>query len=173
MSWFNRNNKEKVTEEQLADALYYFAKKFGIDFVDHELAKENSPFKGADKEIFTHERLIMIFWIIDKFFADKERILTASVHKKYFTDLDILNNQEEAKKEITFIMSRYKEYYDAYNEKAGAEQYLLGGVIAKNILQQDKPVMNFLITSQVAMDVMLLVKQLKESIFDKCEVING
>lgn len=173
MNWFNLKSKEKVTEEQLADALYYFAKKFGVDFVDHEVAKENSPFKEADKKTFAHERLIMIFWIIDKFFADKERKLTASVHKKYFTDLGILNNQEEAQKEIAFIMSRYKEYYEAYNEKAGAEQFFLGGAIAKNILQQDKPIVNFLITSQVAMDVMLLVKELKESIFDKYEVNNG
>jgi hypothetical protein len=171
MSFFSK--KKKVTEEQLAELLYYFAKKFGVDFVDHEMAKENSPFKEADKEVFAHERLIMIFWIIDKFFADKERKLTASVHKKYFTDLDILNNQEAAKKEITFIMSRYKEYYDAYNEKAGAEQYFLGGVIAKNILQQDKPVLNFLTTSQIAMDIILLVKQLRESIFDQYEIING
>jgi hypothetical protein len=43
--------------------------------------------------------------------------------------LGILNNQEEAKKEIIFIMSRYKEYYDAWNDK-GSEQFILGGVIA-------------------------------------------
>lgn len=163
--------KKEITEDQLAELLYYFAKKFGVDFVEHEMKKEKSPFKEADKEIFAHERLIMIFWIIDKFFADKERKLTASVHKRYFADLGILNNQEEAKKEITLIMARYKEYYEAYNEKAGAEQYFLGGAIAKNILQQDKPVMNILITSQITMDIMLLVKQLKESIFDKYEII--
>lgn len=167
------NQKNQITEEQLAELLYYFAKKFGIDFVSHEIAQESSPFKKADKEIFAHERLIMIFWIIDKFFANKDRKLIASVHKKYFADLGILNNQEEAKNEIDFIMNRYKEYYDAYNEKAGAEQYILGGTIAKNILQEDKLVVNFLITSQVAMDVMLLVKQLKESIFDQYEVVNG
>jgi hypothetical protein len=63
------NQKNKITEEQLAELLYYFAKKFGAGFVDHEMAKENSPFKKADKEIFAHERLIMIFWIIDKFFC--------------------------------------------------------------------------------------------------------
>jgi hypothetical protein len=172
MGWFNRNNKEKVTREQLAAALYYFAKKVSVHDVLHEMSKENSPFKNADKDVFMHESLIMSFWIIDKFFADKERKLTAAVHKKYFTDLDILNNQEEAKEEISFIMNRYKEYYDAYNAKAGLEQYFLWGAIARNILQQDKPVMNFLINSLVGIDVMLLIKELKESIFDHYEIID-
>ena len=112
----------------------------------------------------------MIFWIIDKFFADKERKLTAAVHKQYFSDLGILNDREKAHEEISFIIRRYKEYYDAYNNEAGPEQYLLGGVIAKNILQQDKPTMNILITWQVAVEVMLLIKLLKESIFDQYEL---
>ncbi|OGL82263.1 hypothetical protein A3I41_05505 [Candidatus Uhrbacteria bacterium RIFCSPLOWO2_02_FULL_48_18] len=163
--------KNQISEEQLAESLYYFAKKFGIDFVSYEMAKESSPFKKADKEIFAHERLIMIFWIIDAFFADRDRKLTISVHKKYFADLGILNNREEVKKELDFIMSRYKEYYDAYNEKAGAEQYLLGSIVAKNILREDKLVLNILISSLVAMDVIFLVKQLRESIFDKYEII--
>lgn len=162
--------KKKLTIEQLAEMLYYFANKFSVDYVPHEMSKTYSPFKDADEDVFIHERLIMIFWIIDRFFADKERKLTAAVHKQYFSDLDILNDREKSQEEISFIMSRYKEYYDAYSDEAGPEQYFLGGAIAKNILQQDKPTMNFLITSQVAMDVMLLIKQLKESIFDQYEL---
>lgn len=161
--------KKKLTTEQFAEMLYYFATKFSVDYVIHEISRENSSFKDADKEVFMHERLILIFWIIDAFFADEERKLTAAVHKHYFSDLGILNDQEKAQEEISFIMSRYKEYNDAYSDGAGP-QYFLGGAIAKNILQQDKPTMNFLITSQVAMDVMLLSKQLKESIFDQYEL---
>ena len=95
--------KKKLTTEQLAEILYYFSKKFSVDYVPYEMSKENSPFKNADEDIFIHERLIMIFWIIDKFFADKERKLTAAVHRQYFSDIGILNNQQRAQEEIIFI----------------------------------------------------------------------
>lgn len=172
MGWFNRNIKKKVTRDELAGMLYCFANKFSVDYVPHEMAKENSPFKSADKDVFIHERLILIFWIIDAFFSYKEQKLMAAIHKKYFADKGIMKSPVDSKKEETFIMGRYKDYYGAYNKDAGSEQHLLGGVIAKNILQQDKPIMNILTTSMVAMDVMLLVKQLKESVFDKYEIVD-
>ena len=91
MDWVNHSNKEKITRDQLANALYCFAKKISVDYVSHEIQEKSSPFKNADKDVFIHERMKMIFWIIDKFFADKERKLTAAVHKCYFSDLGILN----------------------------------------------------------------------------------
>lgn len=162
--------KKKLTIEEFVEVIYYFARKFSVDYVSHEMGKENSPFKDVDKDVFIHERFLLIFWIIDKFFADTERKLIVAVHKQYFSDLGILNNQEKVKKEISFIKNRFKEYNDAHSDKAGPEQHFLGAAIAKNILQQDKLTMNFLISSLVAMDVMLLVKQMKESIFDQYEL---
>ncbi|MDP2683312.1 MAG: hypothetical protein Q8P28_11055 [Deltaproteobacteria bacterium] len=164
-------NKSRITREQFAELLFYFTKKFTEDFVPYEMAKENSPFKNVDKDVFLHERLIMIFWIIDKFFGDEERTLMSAIHKKYFTDLDILNNPEESKKEIEFFMSRYKEYYDAWDDKA-SDQFILGGVIAKNIFQEEKMVLNANIILHIVLDVYALIKQIRESIIDKYEVIN-
>lgn len=159
--------KKKLTTEQLAEMLYYYAKKDSFNYVHNEVHRENSPFKNADTNIFIHERLIIIFWIIDAFFADKKHKLTGGIHKQYFSDLDIINEQERVQEKISFILSRYKEYYDAYSDKAGSEQHFLHATIAKNILQQEKPVMDFLITLQVGIDFMLIIKLLKETIFDQ------
>lgn len=172
MSWFNRNNKEKVSRDQLAGILYHFSKKFSADYVSHEISKEDSPFKEADEDVFTHERLIMIFWVIDKFFSDKERKLMALIHKHYFVDSGLINDKESAKEEMALIIRRYGEYHEAHNANAGVEQYLLGGVIARNILQKERSEMNLLITSEIAMDITLLIKEIKESIFDKFEIID-
>lgn len=164
------DKKKKLTIEQFAELLYYFAKKFSVDYVPHEMNKANSLFKEANKNVFIYERLIMIFWIIDKFFADKDRKLTAAVHKQYFTDIGIINNQEKTKEEIDLIVSRYKEYYDAWNDK-GPEQFILGGVIAKNIFQKEKMVLDALIISYIVGDVYALIAQIRASIFDKYELI--
>ncbi|MFH1712780.1 MAG: hypothetical protein ABH896_01145 [Candidatus Jacksonbacteria bacterium] len=171
MGLFKHAGKKKVTKEQLAELLYYFANKFTTDFVSHEMAREKSLFKNVDKDIFIHERLIMIFWIIDKFFGDEKRTLMSALHKKYFTDLGILNNPEESKKEMSFFMSRYKEYYDAWNDK-GSEQFILGGVIAKNIFREEKTVLNANIIFHIVMDVYALIKQIKGSVIDKYEIID-
>lgn len=169
---FNNNNKKKkITKEQFAELLYCFANKSTIDSYSREITKEKSLFKNVDKDAFIHERLIMIFWIIDKFFSDKKKTLMSAIHKKYFTDLDILNNPKESKNEINFIMSRYKEYYDAWDDK-GSEQFILGGVIAKNIFQKEKVVLNVLIMFNVVMDIYASIRYIKDSIIDKYEIID-
>lgn len=164
--------KEKLTIEQLAELSYYFAKKFGLEYVKHELSKENTPFKQVDKNIFAHERLIMIFWILDRMVSDKDRKLMSAIHKMYFEDIGILNKPDEMKKEISFIMDRYKEYYDAWDDNASSEQWILGGAIGKNIFQKDKILLNADISFLIIMDVLQLMKQIKESIIDKYEISN-
>ncbi len=165
------SNKNKITESQLAEFLYYAAKKFGIEAAQHEMKRAESPFKDAIPEIFEYERMIVIFWIIDNFFADPDRKLTASVHKEYFKELGILDDKEKVLSKVRFLMHRYKEYYDAYDNKTDNGQFILASVIAKNIFGQDRPILDFRITSQIAFDIPLLIKTLKESIFDKYKVI--
>ena len=105
------------------------------------------------------------------FVADEDRKLMSAIHKIYFEDINLLDDKKKANQEISFIMNRYKEYYNAYNDKAGAEQSLLEAVIAKDILQKSKP--EFSLAFPVATDVILLIRQLQELILDKCELVNS
>ena len=162
--------KKKLTTEQLAKLSYRFAKEHSLDYAHHEQQSEKSPFKDVHLETLAHERLILAFWVIDAFFADKEHKLTGGLHKEYFLDTNILQNKEKTQIEMTLIMNRYKEYYDLYDNEAGSEQHLLNASIAKNFLQQQEPVMNFLVSMQVGIDFVLLIKLLKESIFDQYEL---
>lgn len=162
---------QTITRKELAELLYYFVQKYGAGFVDHEMAKENSLFKKADRTNFVRERMIMIFWIIDKFFSDEERKLTASVHKEHLKILGILNNEKEAKIEISFFVNRYKEYYEAWNDKS-LEQFILGGVIAKNIFQDEEKSLDALVASYVVGDIYALKMQLQENIFNKYTVVD-
>lgn len=82
--------------------LLQFASKFTRGYVDNELQNQTSPFRDADRERFLKERLIVIFWLIDKFLADPKRKLTAAVHQKYFEMRGLLSNSEEAKKGSKF-----------------------------------------------------------------------
>lgn len=162
----DKRERQEITQKELAELLYYFVQKYGIEFADHEMKKDHSLFKTADKANFARERIILIIWIIDKFFSDKERKLTASVHKEHLIALGILNNETEAKKEILSFVSRYKEYYDAWDEKS-ADQSILSGVIAKNIFQDEKLSVNALITSYIVGDIYALKSHLEENIFNK------
>lgn len=173
--------KKRVTIEELAQMLYYFARKFSVDYVSYEMNREESFFKNADRHIFEHERLMMIFWIIDRFFLEgtngRYKIM-AFIHRQYLIDLGVMNDlgepidKKRAGDELLLMDNRCREYNRVY-DNTKSEQSLLGGVIAKNILQQDKIVTNFLIMSEVAIDVALLIKQLKESIFNKYEIRGG
>ena len=40
--------KKKLTTEQLAEILYYFSKKFSVDYVPYEMSKENSWFQWGN-----------------------------------------------------------------------------------------------------------------------------
>jgi len=167
--WDAFTRKKKVTSDDRALALLQFASKFTKEYVDHELKNQASPFKVADRERFLKERLIVIFWLIDKFLADPDRKLTAAIHQKYFEMQGLLGNPEGAKKEASLILSRYKEYYSAWNEKSPSEQLALAAVIANNILGGDEPILAAGVTFPTSADLLLTLKAL----IDFSERIDG
>lgn len=164
--------KTKITFQEFIDFLYYFVLKFGKEAVDHELSKENSPFKDANRDVFIHERMILIFWMIDMIIASKEKKIIGALHEKYFQDKGLSNSlkNEETKEELFFIMKRYKEYYNTWDSKVDGEQLVLGGTIAKNILQKDKLVIDAMVVYLTLMDFFLVMRKLKELIIDKYEL---
>lgn len=142
--------------------LLQFASKFSRGYVDNELQRSNSIFKDVDRERFLKERLILIFWLIDKFLADPARKLTAAIHERYFSLRGLMQNQEALRKESLWILSRYKEYYAAWDDKPNADQDILASMVAKNILGLDRPIWDAKITVEVSSDLLLLIKSLKD-----------
>lgn len=59
-------------------------------------------------------------------------------------------------------MSRYKEYYSTWNDRSPSEQLVLASVIAKNILNRDKPVLDARITFSISTDLLLTLTSLKK-----------
>lgn len=150
-----------ITQDELCDGLLQFASKFTRGVVDKELSDPKSPFRKADRENFLHERLIMIFWLIDKCVSDPERMLMGLLHEKYFKSSGLMKNPSTAKAEVPLLMSRYKEYHEAWNNDKIQEQTVLASLVAKNILCEDAPVLNALVTLQLNRDILLLIKELR------------
>ncbi len=153
---------KNISLDEQANELLQFASKFVRGYVDRELNNNKSVFKGVDRERFLHERLIVVFWLIDKFLADPEHKLTTAIHEKYFKLRGFMQNREEAEKEANLIILRYKEYYDSWNDKSVTEQQFLASVIAKNIFGLDHPVMNAMVTFEISIDLPFMIKSLKD-----------
>ena len=62
----------------------------------------------------------------------------------------------------SLIISRYKKYYSAWNDKSPSEQLILASVIAKNILNKDEDVMDARVTFAISTDLLLTLKYLKD-----------
>lgn len=93
------------------------------------------------------------------------------IHKTYFEACGLMQNKERAIAEKALIISRLKEYDNAFQPSAGSEQFLLGGVIAKNILGQEKLMLDAMVSFQIATHVLLLMKEVK-GICDKYKVVD-
>lgn len=158
MSIFGLFKRKRISFNDRVAALLQFASKFGRGYVDHELENNESLFYGIDRERFLHERLILMFWLIDKFISDPERKVMAALHQKYFESTGLIADKKSMMKEVSFIVSRYKEYHDSWNAKS-SEQWLLGSVIAKNYLGESEPA-NITKSLPVQLDLGLTIKHL-------------
>jgi len=137
-----------------------------------ELATHTSPYASIDKQQLVHELLMTIFWIIHRVPAgcDKERLM-GLIFKKHFETCGFMKNKESAIAERELITSRLEEYDNAFVPSSGAQQLLLGGTIARNILNQDKLVLDAAVQYARAIDVIFMMKTVKE-LYDKYKVID-
>lgn len=163
--------KKQVTHQDLAEGLYNFAVDFTELMANRELGSATSPYKGIDKQQFMHEWLVVMFWAMHRVQCgcDKERLM-GLVHKTYFEACGLMGNRDAAGAEKNLIISRFNEYDKAFNPSDGAQQCILGGVIAKNILSQEKAVLNAMTSFETVTHVLLLMKEIK-GICDQYKVV--
>ncbi|MBI4248480.1 MAG: hypothetical protein HY611_03170 [Elusimicrobia bacterium] len=163
--------KKQVTLQELAEVLYDFAVEFTELMANRELVKEASPYKGGDRQHFMHEWLIMMFWVMHRIPCGcAKEPLMAAIFKTYFAVNGIMQSKVSAVAEQKLIMLRLTEYDKAFDPAAGGQQFFLGGLITKNLLNRETPVVNAMTSFETVTHVLLLMKEVKE-ICDKYKVI--
>lgn len=160
--------------EQLADLYLHAAIRLSEDYVSRETAKVESPFKSIDKDYFIHERFALVFWIIEKFFADEDGNLIDIIHTLYCEHLGISATDEKLTDEIMFFISRSKEYSEACQtdiKELKPDSFIwLSSVVGKNIFQKEKPVLDLGIMFRINIEINGIIRFLGESIYSKYEI---
>jgi hypothetical protein len=138
--------KQKVSYEDLAEALYNFTVDFTQLMANHELCNPKSSYRGIDKQHFIREWLLMMFWVMHHTVinCNKERLMS-SILLNYFQATGLMEDKTSAAEEKKFIIERFGEYDQSFNPADGTQQFLLGGTIAKNIMNKDAMVRDSLI----------------------------
>lgn len=165
--------KQEASYKNLAQALYNFAVDFTQLMANHELCNPKSSYRGIDKRHFIREWLLIMFWVIHRTVinCNKERLMS-SILSNYFQATGLMGDKTSAAEEKKFIIARFGEYDQSFNPADGTQQFLLGGTIAKNIMNKDTMVRDSLIQSETLTHVFLLMKEIKQ-ICDKYVVTSS
>lgn len=170
----------KLTTEEFAELLYSSALKFATDFSLYKRSKqaENYFFAHVDKNVFFEERLIMIFWILNKFFDGERKLPMNMIYDKYFSEISAkdmsdshIEHSSNLADKLKLIKARNKEYSDVWSENDGGKHLIyLPATIAKNIFGTDERIMDALAITLITLDIQYFKKYAKEVIFDKYEL---
>ncbi|OGK41577.1 hypothetical protein A3A74_08140 [Candidatus Roizmanbacteria bacterium RIFCSPLOWO2_01_FULL_35_13] len=162
------NRKKKVTSEELGQGLWLFCKKLSREFYasfSETLEKQGFELNEDQKFSLAREIAIMNLWIISKALGEDRKALE-ELHRIYIFGHENFAETEdqkiafpiEAKKELH---ERYKKYYDAWDDKAGGNQWILALTMLECILNEGNPSkklinaeLNFLLLT----DVLLTMK---------------
>jgi hypothetical protein len=170
--------KKELKIEKFAALCFHAVEKLSEEFTPIMMAKENSPFKDINKEVFINERFVLVFWVINKFFAPtvKEGDLMNHIYTFYFSHLGILNNEEEIRNKLEFFSNRFEEYDGAFINNIrdlNSDSFMfISSVIGKNIFQKDKPILNINIMMHISLELQNMIIFIGASIFDKYRVEN-
>lgn len=123
---------EERAKEELSLLLHDICVSKASDFVDEEMNKRESPFRGSQRNIFLHEMVVVNYWIVDKVVSGKKREITAELHKNYHNSF---NPGKAFEDNSAFLSGRYKTYYDTWNDDTGnqrdfglkAAEHIFGG----------------------------------------------
>jgi len=111
-----RLQKDQAAKE-LGPVLYEECVRQATTFVQGELSRGDTPFKGISVATFFHEMLAVAFWIMDKEVAGGKHLLLKESHEVYFRSFnDPGTSSEERHAEL---VKKYEKYDDAWNEVTG------------------------------------------------------
>jgi len=108
--------KDQAAKE-LATVLYDECVRQTTKFVQGELGRGDTPFKGLSAATFFHEMLAVAFWIMDKEAAGGQHLLLKELHEGYFRSFNDPGTSSEVRHNE--LMKKYEKYDDAWNEETG------------------------------------------------------
>ena len=107
--------KEQALKE-VGAVLYEECVRQATAFVQGELRRGDTPFKGLSAATFFHEMLAVSFWVMDQEAAGGKKRLIKEFHDNYFRHFTAPGTSVERHDEL---MKKYEKYDDAWNEVTG------------------------------------------------------
>lgn len=99
--------------EELGQMLYRMSVDLAAIFVQEELSKKDTPFKGLDKYTLFHEMMIVNFWLIDKIFSKYLNTLPERVYNLYSLSFP------QAADYLGTVPEKFKAYYNSWDDVTG------------------------------------------------------
>lgn len=100
------------------DTLYEQAVKRAGDFVNGELKRPDSPYRGISPSVFFEEVVAVTFWLIGKEVADgNNRDVLDELHARYFRSRP--GQGASPGQGQNALMERYRQYDDTWNDVTG------------------------------------------------------
>jgi len=103
--------------KELGAVLYDECVKQATTFVQGELRRGDTPFKGISAAIFFHEMLAVTFWIMDQETAGGKQLLLKEFHDNYFRSFSMPETSSDERH--SELVKKYEKYDDAWNEITG------------------------------------------------------
>jgi len=102
---------------ELGSVLYEECVRQATAFVNGELRRGDTPFKGLSAATFFHEMLAVAFWVMDQEAAGGRQLLLKEFHDNYFRSFSAPGTSSDERH--LELMKKYEKYDDAWNEVTG------------------------------------------------------
>lgn len=154
--------KKTVTHEDLAISLCNFAFDYAGVMVKHDTAT-SAAYSAVRQDQLLHETVVMILWTIHRAATGCDKVrLMGLIHRHYFAATGYIDDKQASTDERELLVHRYKQYDAAFKPEDGIRQFMLGGTIAGNRLQQFTLNTDVVMQAKEASTALLLMNEVRD-----------
>lgn len=166
------SQKTKISSKEIGKALFVFVKRFSKALyinLKPEIEKIGIKFDNDREITFSQETIIINLWIISKVLSPDKKVLD-ELHKIYLSIYTNLARNEKEKKLFARqaekeLYERYKEYYDAWNDKSRGNQTVLALTMLEHMINKGnldkklvKKLVNIMLTYRINMHILTVMR---------------
>lgn len=126
-----------LAQKEMGALLYEVCVERASDFVNRELRRGDSPFRGISANAFFHEMLAVTFWLLDREVAGGTKTLMHELHDRYFRSFGAPGISAEERHAA--MRGKYRAYEELWDEVSG-HQDEFGLHVSGNIFGRDDAV---------------------------------
>jgi len=115
---------------ELGALLFEIGVRHATEFMQDELRRLESPFRGVPLTAVFHEMLAVTFWIMDNEMAGGKKTLVPELHDHYFRSYSLTGVTPEERRKA--IEEKYRQYAGEWDDHTG-HQDEFGLCVAQNI----------------------------------------